>query len=155
MKSITAILLAIVVSAVQVWAGSVGDAVEVRRYQSQPVPSRQPDSRVKGIDIAGRAESAAPSAAAPDQAAEPTRNHATKSEIKSLESAGTGYGHEEYLPVQTVAFEAESMVTETIHIKYEWRAKLCKRGVLCCEPPPRYSNRLWDDGGYAPPPPWR
>jgi hypothetical protein len=36
---------------------------------------------------------------------------------------------------------------------YEWKSTLCKLGVTACElPPGRPPNRLWDNGGYAPPP---
>jgi len=58
--------------------------------------------------------------------------------------------------VQVVAFEPESRAVETIHFKYEWRATLCQLGVISCDQQPRrHSNRLWDNGGYAPPPPGR
>lgn len=77
-------------------------------------------------------------------------------EEQALESAGTGYGSEEYSPVETVAFEAEKRAVETIHFKYEWRSTLCRLGVVRCDVPPRRPpNRLWDNGGYAPPPPGR
>jgi hypothetical protein len=83
------------------------------------------------------------------------KKKAAKAE-RSLESAGTGYGREEYSPVQTVAFEAEKRAVETIHFKYEWRATLCRLGVVSCNLPPRRpANRLWDNDGYAPPPPGR
>ena len=73
-----------------------------------------------------------------------------------MESAGTGYGHEEYSPSRVVAFEPEAQATETILIKYEWRATLCRIGITpCCDTPLQTRNRLWDDGGYAPPPPHR
>ena len=73
-----------------------------------------------------------------------------------MEGAGTGYGREEYAPVETVAFEAEKRAVETIHFKYEWHATLCRLGVVSCDLPPRRPpNRLWDNGGYAPPPPGR
>ena len=75
---------------------------------------------------------------------------------QALEGAGTGYGREEYSPVETVAFEAEKRAVETIHFKYEWRSTLCRLGVVSCDRPPRRPpNRLWDNGGYAPPPPGR
>ena len=75
---------------------------------------------------------------------------------QTLDSAGTGYGREEYSPVETVAFEAERRAVETIHFKYEWRSTLCRIGVVNCERSPRRSpNRLWDNGGFAPPPPGR
>jgi len=140
---------------------SVAAYPEVHRYQplpprvqSQTAPSWQRDNAGRSAGSADRAESAAPSAPAP--AGEVARNRAAKSESKALESAGTGYGHEEYSPVQIVAFEPESKAAETIHFKYEWRKTLCRLGVVACNPPPRqYSNRMWDNGGYAPPPPGR
>jgi hypothetical protein len=128
------------------------------RYQSQTAPSWQRDSVGKDARSTDRAESsgsaAAPSAPAP--AGEVAQNRAAKSESKALESAGTGYGQEEYSPVQVVAFEPESRAVETVHFKYEWRKTLCRLGVVSCGTPPRqYSNRMWDNGGYAPPPPGR
>jgi hypothetical protein len=143
---------------------SIAAYPEVQRYQpppprvqSQTAPSWQRDNAGRSAGSADRAESAAPAApAAPAPAGEAARNRAAKSESKALESAGTGYGHEEYSPVQIVAFEPESRPTETIHFKYEWRRTLCRLGVVSCGTPPRqYSNRMWDNGGYAPPPPGR
>lgn len=147
---------------------SVAAYPEVRRYQpppriqSQVAPSWQRDMAGKSAGLADRSESAAagapaaPSSSAPAPAGELSGNRAKKSESKSLESAGTGYGHEEYSPVQVVAFEPENKAVETIHFKYEWRKTLCRLGVVSCTAPPRqYSNRLWDNGGYAPPPPGR
>jgi len=70
------------------------------------------------------------------------------------ESAGTGYGREEYSPSQIVAFEPEKRALETIYLKYEWRSALCRLGIVeCAKPPIRPFNRLWDNDGYAPPPP--
>ena len=80
------------------------------------------------------------------------KDRADKTE-KAMESAGTGYGRDEYSPSQIVAFEPEKRPLETIYLKYEWRATLCKLGVVNCTPPPRQPpNRLWDHEGYAPPP---
>jgi hypothetical protein len=135
---------------------SVTAYAEVRRYepppqvQSQPAPFYQRDLAGKEAGSADRATSA-PSAPAGE-----ISNHAAKAEKKSLESAGTGYGHSEYSPVRTVTFEAEKSPVETIHVKYEWRSTLCKLGVIRRDPSPRPPiNRLWDNGGYAPPPPGR
>lgn len=71
------------------------------------------------------------------------------------ESAGTGFGREEYSPARVVAFEPEGTAAEKIYIKYEWRSTLCWRGIVPCGSvkPPR--NRMWDDGDFAPPPPGR
>lgn len=142
---------------------SVAAFPEIQRYrplpriQSQTPPVRRGFSE-KESSLSDRAESAAGAAApsAPAAAGELSKNRAAKAEKKSLESAGTGYGHAEYSPVEIVAFEAENRTVETIHFKYEWRATLCKLGVVRCDLPPcRPPNRLWDNGGYAPPPPGR
>jgi hypothetical protein len=73
----------------------------------------------------------------------------------AMESAGTGYGREEYSPSRTVAFEPEARAVETILVKYEWRSTLCRMGIVSCAPARPPKNRLWDEGGYAPPPPRR
>ncbi|MEI6213672.1 MAG: hypothetical protein WCP10_06165 [Desulfuromonadales bacterium] len=122
---------------------------EVRRYQPPPATYNY-ESRSGAA--AGRAENA-PSA--PSAADSVMRKKSAKQE-RALESAGTGYGREEYSPVQIVAFEPERQAIETIYFKYEWRATLCKLGVTRCDQPyHRPSNRLWDNAGYAPPPPGR
>ena len=75
---------------------------------------------------------------------------------RSSESAGTGYGREEYSPVRTVAFEPERAAVEKIYVKYEWRETLCRKGIVACRKRlPRPHNRMWDDDGYAAPPPGR
>jgi len=73
----------------------------------------------------------------------------------SMESAGTGYGREEYSPSRLVSFEPEPKAAETILIKYEWRPTLCRMGIVPCDTRPFPPNRLWDEGGFAPPPPQR
>lgn len=102
-----------------------------KRLATPPTPSALKDFKEKGV---GRAE-------------------------ENLESAGTGYGREEYSPSRIVAFEAEKQAAETIFVKYEWRSTLCRLGVLeCGQPSRRPPNRFWDrDEGYVPPPPlsWR
>jgi hypothetical protein len=139
---------------------SVAAYPEVQRYQPPPQiqsQTTQPWHRFSDKRFsADRAESAAGAAApaAPAPASEMPKSRA-KAENKMSDSAGTGYGHEEYSPVQIVAFEPESRAIETIHFKYEWRSTLCKLGVIRTEPPQRPTNRLWDNGGYAPPPPGR
>lgn len=131
---------------------------EVRRYEPPPVASYQssPSRQRSYENNAGAVFSAADRAAAPAApAAESMKKNEARSE-QSLKSAGTGYGREEYSPVLTVAFEAERKAVETIHIKYEWRSTLCRLGIVNCDLPPRRpANRLWDNGGYAPPPPGR
>lgn len=75
---------------------------------------------------------------------------------EASQSAGTGYGREEYSPSRQVRFDPEARAVESILIKYEWRATLCSKGIIHCGTTYRHSyNRLWDDYGYAPPPPVR
>ena len=73
---------------------------------------------------------------------------------RAMESAGTGFGREEYSPSRLVAFEPEARAVETVLIKYEWRSTLCRLGIIPGENPPLPSNRLWDEG-FVPPPPRR
>jgi hypothetical protein len=132
---------------------------ELRHYEPPPIPMSQlgpSHERSYGgtgendFTVAGRAADAP--AAAADKA---MRKKAARAE-QALEGAGTGYGREEYSHVETVAFEAEKRAVETIHFKYEWRSTLCRLGVVSCDRPPRHPpNRLWDNGGFAPPPPGR
>jgi hypothetical protein len=89
-------------------------------------------------------------------AASPPASQAKRAPADSaMESAGTGYGREEYSPSRTVAFEPEARAVETILVKYEWRSTLCRMGIVSCAPARPPKNRLWDEGGYAPPPPRR
>jgi len=73
---------------------------------------------------------------------------------RSLESAGTGYGRDEYSYVRIVSFDPEKTPVETHYIKYEWRSTLCRLGII---PSTQYReqkpNRFWDHDGYTPPPP--
>lgn len=75
---------------------------------------------------------------------------------EASQSAGTGYGREEYSPSRQVSFEPERRAVETVLIKYEWRETLCRMNVVSCgRPYGQPPNRLWDRYGYAPPPPVR
>jgi len=127
-------------------------------YKPHPVPLLQPgpyDGRTYGGVGNGSTafDRSANAPAAPETKG--MKKESARAE-QGLESAGTGYGREEYSPVETVAFEAEKRAVETIHFKYEWRSTLCRLGVVNCESPPcRPPNRLWDNGGFAPPPPGR
>jgi len=76
-----------------------------------------------------------------------------ESKDRCQESAGTGYGQQEYSPVRVVSFEPEARALETVLIKYEWRSTLCRMGIVPHDVPKAPSNRLWDGEGYAPPPP--
>jgi len=98
-------------------------------------------------------EEAGPAAPAPARAME--KSSAGTAARAEADNAGTGYGRSEYSPSYRVEFEPESTPHETIYLKYEWRATLCRLGIVSCDNPRRPANRLWDDGGYAPPPPRR
>jgi hypothetical protein len=67
------------------------------------------------------------------------------------ESAGTGFGHEQYSPTIQVAFEPEGTPIQKTLFKYEWHEILCRKRVLTCKETGR--NRLWDEDAYAPFPP--
>ncbi len=67
------------------------------------------------------------------------------------ESAGTGFGNEQYSPTVRVAFEPEPTASQKRLVKYEWHEVLCKKGILSCWQEPK--NRLWDEDQYAPYPP--
>lgn len=117
---------------------------------TQATPSYQRDREGKGADSAGKAQA---DHAAPSASGERMKKDAARSE-QAMESAGTGYGRDEYSPSRFVAFEPERRAAETIYLKYEWRSTLCKLGVIACARPlQRPHNRLWDNDGYAPPPP--
>ena len=138
---------------------SIAAYPEALRYEppmvmSQTVPKYPQSLEGKNAGAAKRFESA-PSSATPAPAGENSKNKSARAE-KTLDSAGTGYGREEYSPVRTVVFEPEARAAETVHIKYEWRSTLCRLGIVACNVPSRrLPNRFWDHGGYAPPPPGR
>jgi hypothetical protein len=67
------------------------------------------------------------------------------------ESAGTGFGDEQYSPVIRVAFEPDLTPVQKTLVKYEWREVLCRKGILNCRQEPK--NRLWDEDEFAPYPP--
>lgn len=128
---------------------------EVRRYEPPPAPMSQ---SAPTYDLGRRGWSGADTGTVEAPAAPAARemNKKMAKAERAMDGAGTGYGREQYSHVETVAFEAESKATETIHFKYEWHATLCRLGVVSCDLPPRRPpNRLWDNGGYAPPPPGR
>lgn len=128
---------------------------EVHRYES-PIPlSRTAPSCPRGYEgkAAGSADKAEAAPAARENSGKLMKEKDARS-AQALENAGTGYGRDEYSPSQIVAFEPEKRAVETIYLKYEWRSTLCKLGVVqCVQPYHRTPNRLWDDYGYAPPPP--
>ena len=127
---------------------------EVRRCKPPMPLTRTTPAHPRSYEgkAAGSADRADASPTTPAASGAQMKDRADKAE-KAMESAGTGYGRDEYSPSQIVAFEPEKRPLETIYLKYEWRATLCKLGVVNCTPPPRQPpNRLWDHEGYAPPP---
>lgn len=128
---------------------------EVQRCEAPMPLSRMAPSAPWGREgkAAGSADKADSAPAAGEQSAKRMKEKDVRQE-QALESAGTGYGRGEYSPSRIVAFEPEKRAVETIYLKYEWRSTLCKLGVVECAKSPRpLPNRLWDYGGYAPPPP--
>jgi hypothetical protein len=71
------------------------------------------------------------------------------------DSAGTGYGEEEYSPSTQVEFTPQEQAFAQYFIKYEWRETLCQKSVVRCRK--ESGNRFWkdDDDGFAAPPPRR
>lgn len=87
-----------------------------------------------------------------DKAAAPS----AQGNAKAMESAGTGYGAEEYSPSYRIQFDPEKRAVESILIKYEWHKTLCKMNIINCGRTYEHSyNRLWENDGYAPPPSYR
>jgi len=110
---------------------------EIQRYEpSMDHSYLLPEKRERG---AARDKAAAPSV-----------------QSEASERAGTGYGREEYSPSYKVSFDPENRAAESILIKYEWRKTLCDLKIINCGRWNGYShNRIWDNDGYAPPPPCR
>lgn len=136
---------------------AVATYAEAQRYvPPMPLSQRAPGyARSQEGKAAGAADGAERVPGAADTADERLKRKAERSE-QILESAGTGYGRDEYSPSQIVAFEPEKQAVETLYIKYEWRSTLCRLGVINADRPPcRPHNRFWNDYGYAPPPPMR
>ena len=109
-------------------------AIAIYREKEQPKPLYEQ----KGKDKTSGAPSAESSAR-------------SKTGTARDESAGTGFGDEQYSPTIKVAFEPESTPVQKTLIKYEWREVLCRKGILICKQEPK--NRLWDEDDYAPYPP--
>jgi hypothetical protein len=108
-------------------------AVAVYREKAQPQPLSEQERRVY--------RPAAPSA---------ERSAQGKAGIARDESAGTGFGDEQYSPTIRVEFEPASTPIQKTLIKYEWREVLCKKGIMNCS---EARNRLWEENAYAPFPP--
>jgi hypothetical protein len=123
---------------------------EVQRH-----PEPQPMLNAPLDGAAPAPAGSAPAAAAPAARYGGAPHKSAKKAMRAAreESAGTGYGNDEYAPAYEVAFEAQGSAVERVYIKYEWRSTLYRLGIIG-RPEPRPRNRMWDDG-FAPPPPGR
>ena len=136
--------------------GSAMGVIAVAAYPEVRRPD-PPQTQMRSSFDSNAADKSGPVAAAPAQApSADSKAKKTARAEKSMESAGTGYGQSEYSPTYIVEFEPEKRAVNTAYIKYEWRSTLCRLGVIDCgNPDRRPHNRLWDNNGYAPPPPGR
>ncbi|MEN6331059.1 MAG: hypothetical protein ABFD57_03615 [Smithella sp.] len=127
---------------------------EVKRCEpSTNILRKDPTYSTRKESKAGSASKAESAPAAPRAFDVQMKDKAAAVE-QAMESAGTGYGRDEYSPSRIVSFEPEKRAVENIFIKYEWRSTLCRLGVTSCTRVPcRPYNRLWDNAGFAPPPP--
>jgi len=135
--------------------GSAMGVIAVAAYPEVRRPE-PPQMQMRSSFDSNTSDRSAP-AAAPAQApsAEQKAKKSARAE-KTMESAGTGYGRSEYSPTYIVEFEPEKRAVNTAYIKYESRSTLCRLGVVDCgNQDRRPHNRLWDNNGYAPPPPGR
>jgi hypothetical protein len=80
------------------------------------------------------------------------KSSSKRSEGEACEDqAGTGFGETTWSPAREVYFEPENSVAGRIVLKYEWRAELCRRGIVNCDCEP--ANRFWPvSDGFAPVP---
>ena len=63
------------------------------------------------------------------------------------EQAGTGFGETTYSLAREVPFDPENTIAGKVVLKYEWRAELCRKGIVSCGP----KNRFWpQEVGFAP-----
>ena len=100
--------------------------------------------------------SLAPKMSRKEQSSDKAAAPSAQGNAKAMESAGTGYGAEEYSPSYRIQFDPENRAVESILIKYEWHKTLCKMNIINCGRTYEHScNRLWENDGYAPPPPCR
>lgn len=116
---------------------------ELQRYIQPPAALSAPAPAAPAAESAARGEGR-----------QPAKKAKSAARAAESDSAGTGYGAEEYSPVRLVEFEAEKNAVDRIYIKYEWRATLERLGVVG-RPTRRPHNRMWHDDGFAPPPPGR
>jgi hypothetical protein len=108
-------------------------AVAIYREKDQPQPLYEQERQIY--------RPTAPSA---------ERSSEGKAGIARDESAGTGFGGEQYSPTIRVAFAPASTPIQKTLLKYEWRDVLCKKGILICR---GAHNRLGEEDAYAPFPP--
>jgi hypothetical protein len=106
-------------------------AVAVYREKEQPQLQYEQERRVSGPTT--------PSAG---------RSAQGKASTARDESAGTGFGDEQYSPTIRVAFAPEGTPVQKTLFKYEWRGVLCRKGILSCRE--EGQNRPWYENAYAP-----
>jgi hypothetical protein len=72
-------------------------------------------------------------------------------------AVGTGFGESTYSPSTNVSFEPNAEPLEKLVLKYEWRETLCRKGIVrdCVGAKGNSGNRMWQEDGFAPPPPTR
>lgn len=82
---------------------------------------------------------------------------AAESKAAPAPAAGTGFGESTYSPSSTVSFEPNAEPMEKLVFKYEWRETLCRKGIVrdCAYNKGNSGNRMWQEEGFAPPPPTR
>lgn len=133
--------------------GVIAVAAYPEQRQEPPLLAQPQTTPGFGRNSEGKGSGAADSAPAARTPSIEYKSKTLSMVEKNMESAGTGYGREEYSPSYNVEFEPERRAVERIYLKYEWRSTLCRLGVASCHAPHhRQPNRLWNDDGYAPPP---
>ena len=62
-----------------------------------------------------------------------------------------------YSPSTTISFEPNAERMEKLVFKYQWRETLCRQVVApeCAYNKGNSGNRMWQEEGFAPPPPTR
>ncbi len=144
------------------YAGAWGDgsamgviAVAVYAEQAQEIIISEDSDRLTPLVEQAQA------AMAQDRPAPPAGTgygeRASSQSQQQQQAAGTGYGeHERSISKRVNDFTPETQAMEKHFYKYEWYESLCQKRVIDCQPEQSSrENRMWDDNGYAPPPPRR
>jgi hypothetical protein len=85
------------------------------------------------------------------------KEDAVSSRSAPAPAVGTGFGESTYSPSTTVSFEPNPEPMEKLVLKYEWHETLCRKGIArdCAGAKGNSGNRMWQEDGFAPPPPTR